>query len=434
MNYYNEIDKSAANWLRQLIKGGLIPPGDVDERSIVDVKPEELKNYVQCHFFCGIAGWPLALQLAQWPTDRPVWTGSCPCQPFSAAGKGLGQRDERHLWPAFFNLIRECRPQHVFGEQVASAIGHGWLDGVSADLEPEGYACGANVLGAHSVGAPHIRQRLYWVANSLRDRSQGGGHEEPWQGAASVRLRSSDSGDSGRLANSLRPRLEGHGGDERDRDESGRINPLATGSASEVCAVGGVANPNSRKCDGIADGEGCKQHGPPSGRKQGDSEPEPCGELSGLGITDRYGRVEGFTAATPAGHRDSAEPAGVHGWMGDADGQSARWHCGGAHAAEDQHGARYGNNNGPIDAGDCVHSFWSDSRWLLCRDGKNRRIPTQPALFPLADGLPYKLARRGSIRPALLKGAGNAIVPQVAAEFVTAFMEIEQMNQQNTIQ
>ena len=165
MNYYNEFDPKAAAWLRELIKQGHIPPGDVDERSITEIFPHELTKYTQCHFFAGIGGWSLALELAGWPSDRPVWTGSCPCQPFSTAGKQLGTADERHLWPVFFNLIRECRPVAVFGEQVANAIGKGWLDGISADLESEGYACGAAVLGAHSVGAPHIRQRLYWVAN-----------------------------------------------------------------------------------------------------------------------------------------------------------------------------------------------------------------------------------------------------------------------------
>lgn len=168
MNYHNEFDPQAAQWLRNLIASGLIPAGDVDERSIEDVRPNDLRGYTQCHFFAGIGGWPLALDLAGWPRDMPAWSGSCPCQPFSAAGKGDGFADERHLWPAWFHLIRECRPNVVFGEQVASAIRHGWLDLVSADLEAEGYAVGGAVLGAHSVGAPHIRQRLYWVADSMQ--------------------------------------------------------------------------------------------------------------------------------------------------------------------------------------------------------------------------------------------------------------------------
>jgi DNA (cytosine-5)-methyltransferase 1 len=164
--YYNEHDPKAAAWLRELIRCGHIAPGVVDERDIQRVDPDELARFTQCHFFAGIGGWSYALRLAGWPDEKPVWTGSCPCQPFSAAGKGLGEKDERHLWPAFFRLIAECRPEWVFGEQVASAIGFGWLDGICADLASKNYACGGGVLGAHSVNAPHIRKRLYWVANA----------------------------------------------------------------------------------------------------------------------------------------------------------------------------------------------------------------------------------------------------------------------------
>jgi site-specific DNA-cytosine methylase len=135
MNYYNEWDSFAADWLRELIKDGLIPDGEVDNRSIADVRPEDLKGFTQCHFFAGIGGWSRALQLAGWSSDRPVWTGSPPCQSFSTAGKGKGKDDERHLWPVFFNLIRECQPPTVFGEQVAAAIRYGWLDDLQTDFE-----------------------------------------------------------------------------------------------------------------------------------------------------------------------------------------------------------------------------------------------------------------------------------------------------------
>jgi len=164
--YYNDNDPKACAWLRELIKAGLIADGDVDERGIEEVKPSDIAGYVQCHWFAGVGGWSRALRLAGWPDDEPVWTGSCPCQPFSCAGKGLGEDDPRHLWPQFMRLIRECHPITVFGEQVEGAIRKGWLDGVFADLEGEGYTCGAAVLGAHSVGAPHIRQRLYWMADA----------------------------------------------------------------------------------------------------------------------------------------------------------------------------------------------------------------------------------------------------------------------------
>jgi DNA (cytosine-5)-methyltransferase 1 len=164
--YYNEIEPYAAQWLRNLIKEGLIADGEVDTRSIVDVAPDDLRGFTQCHFFAGIGGWSHAFRLAGWPDDRPVWTGSCPCQPFSSAGKGAGQADERHLWPIFFDLIRACRPPVVMGEQVAAAVGKSWLDGVYADLEGIGYACGAAVVPACAVNAPHRRDRLWFVADA----------------------------------------------------------------------------------------------------------------------------------------------------------------------------------------------------------------------------------------------------------------------------
>jgi len=161
--YYNEFDPRAAAWLRALIERRLIPAGEVDTRSIADVQPDDLRGFTQHHFFAGIGGWSRALQLAGWPEDRPIWTGSCPCQPFSVAGKRKGTADERHVWPDFFRLIGECRTAVVIGEQVASKAGREWLSGVFADLEGVGYAGAGADLCAAGVGAPHIRQRLYWV-------------------------------------------------------------------------------------------------------------------------------------------------------------------------------------------------------------------------------------------------------------------------------
>lgn len=200
--YYNEIDPKAAAVLRQLIAAGLIAPGDVDERSIEDVKPSDLAGYTQCHFFAGYGVWSYALRLAGWPDDRPVWTGSCPCQPFSAAGKGEGFADERHLWPAMHHLIEQRKPAVWFGEQVASKDGLGWLDLVQADVEASSYAFGAADLCAAGVGAPHIRQRLYIAAVRLDD--------------------------------SVRSRLEGHGGDGCHFDRPGRISEDQVGPVAEA--------------------------------------------------------------------------------------------------------------------------------------------------------------------------------------------------------
>jgi DNA (cytosine-5)-methyltransferase 1 len=164
--YYNEIDPYAAQWLRNLIKAGHIVAGDVDERSIEDVRPDDLRGYTQCHFFAGIGVWSYALRRAGWADDRPVWTGSCPCQPFSQAGQGAGFADERHLWPAFHWLIEQCRPPVLFGEQVASKAVGPWLDVVQTDLEGLGFAVGAVAFPSAGVGAPHIRERIYWLADA----------------------------------------------------------------------------------------------------------------------------------------------------------------------------------------------------------------------------------------------------------------------------
>jgi len=168
--YYNENDPFAAEWLRQLIQAGAIAHGDVDDRSIVDVTPDDLRPYVQCHFFAGIGVWSYALRQAGWSDDKPVWTGSCPCQPFSAAGKGGGSSDSRDLWWAFFWLISQCQPKTIFGEQVASEDALAWWDTVQTDMEGAGYAATAIDLCAAGIGAPHIRQRLFWVADSYCER------------------------------------------------------------------------------------------------------------------------------------------------------------------------------------------------------------------------------------------------------------------------
>lgn len=168
--YFNENDPFAAAWL-----GNLFPAATVDARSIRDVSPAELTGHLRCHFFGGIGGWEYALQLAGWPAGREVWTGSCPCQPFSSAGKRKGAGDSRHLWPEFRRLIAERRPATIFGEQVESKDGRAWLAGVRADLEELGYRVGAADLCAAGIAAPHRRQRLYWVADASQSRIRDSG-------------------------------------------------------------------------------------------------------------------------------------------------------------------------------------------------------------------------------------------------------------------
>ena len=314
--YYNEIDPFAAQWLRNLIAGGHIAPGEVDERSIEDVIPDDLRGFTQCHFFAGIGVWSHSLRLAGWPDDKPVWTGSCPCQPFSAAGKGDGFADERHLWPHFFHLISERRPQHVFGEQVASGNANTWFDLVQADLEGVGYAFGLVPFTSAGIGAPHIRERAYWVAESAGEQHQ-----------------------------KLLPGLEKGNGKE------GSWSPA---KSTGLCSAGGMGDTNLTR-------------------------------LEGLGGND--------CAAGWKGQTRSVTAPGVH-----------------MRALE-------------------VNGFWRDADWLLCRDGKWR--PVEPGTFPLVDGAAARLGRvesgvarvASSNRVGRLKGYGNAINAQAAAEFIRAYME-----------
>ena len=99
------------------------------------------------------------------PTRPDVICGGFPCQPYSVAGRQEAQSDSRHLWPEMFRLIRECRPTWIIGENVTGLISLG-LDEVLADLESEGYATRTFNISACSVGAPHLRQRLWIIAHS----------------------------------------------------------------------------------------------------------------------------------------------------------------------------------------------------------------------------------------------------------------------------
>lgn len=340
MNYYNENNPFVCEWLMNLEHANEIPRGYVDPRSIADVQPDELKGYTQCHFFSGILGWPLALRLAGWSDDVPVWSGSCPCPPFSSAGSspsidkrcpycggrwgfypnsesvirwfgcaGCGWFDERHLWPEFFRLIRECQPSIVFGEQIASKAGRAWLAGVRADLETLGYAVGAADLCAAGTGSPHIRQRLFWVADTMQR-----------------------SGEQSRGYSTERRRAN---------------NPEQVGL-------------------------GCESNG----------------------VADMH-----------------------------ADG------CAAGRASDSQVGCVESERGHPIDV---IH----------CRDGKTRRISSQPSDEPLAANIPRKLGPpltgmgQVGIRAARanhsgrLRAYGNAIVPTLAAEFIKAYLDIQRKENQ----
>jgi len=285
-----------AAWLRNLIAKGLIADGEVDTRSIVDVSPDELRGYTQCHFFAGIGGWSHAFRLAGWPDDRPVWTGSCPCQPFSVAGKGAGINDARHLWPHFHRLIAACRPPVVMGEQVAGKAGYGWFDGVRTDLEATGYAGRAVDIPALAVNAPHIRQRLYWVALDMADAQSIGREERERQD----RQQDAGSGSQGRV--------DAAGIDEShmaDADQGGRGRRPRDGD--------GERNGQT--------GERHEDHRQPAG---GGEDRLDVADANVSGLRQRGGDH------SPAGHGHTAAPEGRSGhwddhvWLTGSDGKSRR--------------------------------------------------------------------------------------------------------------
>ena len=273
-SFYNEIDPYAAAWLRNLIKAGLIPDGEVSTRSIVDLRPSDLSGFDQCHFFAGIGGWSQALRLAGWPAHRPVWTASCPCQPFSEAGKGLGEADPRHLWPEARRLISACRPPVVLGEQVARKAGYGWFDGVRADLAAEGYASGAFDLAALAVNAPHIRQRLYWGAVNVADTDEGGRGRWAWDGAGERDGQAPERDEGHRQLAGCREdhhdvadadldrQHSGFAGDARGQEGSGRPHghePDRRGSSGDMADAEGLGPQERERQDRQPDARGRSQ-------------------------------------------------------------------------------------------------------------------------------------------------------------------------------
>jgi DNA (cytosine-5)-methyltransferase 1 len=176
---YNEIDQNAVAVLREFVACGLIAPGDVDGRSIKEVTADDIRGYTQCHFFAGAGLWSVAARIAGWSDSRPLWTASCPCQPFSGAGKQAGADDPRHLWPDLYRIIRTARDAGqpipvIVGEQVAGSLGYDWFDGVRTDLAREEIAARTIDIPACAVDAPHERNRLWWCAVANTKEQRGG--------------------------------------------------------------------------------------------------------------------------------------------------------------------------------------------------------------------------------------------------------------------
>jgi len=366
--YYNEFDAYCGQWLRNLGDADEIPRGYVDERSICDVVPTDLRGYRQCHFFAGIGIWARALRDAGWSDDWPVWTGSCPCQPFSGAGKRGGFSDERHLWPAWFWHIEHERPDTIFGEQVTGA--DEWVDLVRGDLEAIGYTFGCVEIPSAGFGQANIRARTYWVAKSPEFRRRRGnyGNSTGLLGSVQIARRS----DVGGMGNSDNARLQRHAGNERDQTRRN----IANGSIAETRAPSGMADAVSQQTL-PADAGGFHA--------------ESCGDSGTRGVANAsYVRRErvGKPAPNPKATAGSGPKKDAE--LGSVRDYSSRlpdriW-----------------------DRGDPVE-------WVYCRDEKWR--PIEPGTLPLAPSNSSTVGR--------LRAYGNAINLRTATEFVRAFLDIE---------
>lgn len=428
-NYYNEIDPFCVEWLGLLMRAGLIPEGVIDDRSIEDVVPAELAEFRQCHFFAGVGIWALSLRAAGWPDDRKVWTGSPPCQPYSSAGKRLTVKDERHLFPSFFRLIKARRPPVVLGEQVASsevvgtkleadfvdAVRSGdfaranrianklvkskslhywnrWLDLVHREMGSAGYAFRPEALGAHSAGAPQIRQRIFFLAETARSGSCGELEIADDARSSPSEVRSEQSGLSDAISSSSRAR------DVADAD--GRD----TGTERKQSGGQQRLQPPSGGVDELAHSEHGRQtiqEQRSESRRSGDD-----GVAQGDTVDQRLERLGGD-------ERDGDEPG------------------------------RFTEEETGSIAATGESSFWSDAEWIWCRDEKYRAV--EPGTFPLVNGIPARvgplvarleqlgvdtktarriiaLAKRNRI--GRLRGYGNAIVAPLATEFIKTSLEV----------
>ena len=423
--YYNEIEPHAAQWLRNLIAAGHIADGVVDERSIEDVVPAELSEFTQCHFFAGVGIWSLALRTAGWPDHRPVWTMSCPCQPFSAAGKGIGVDDERHLWPHGHHLIAEQQPANIFGEQVASLDGLAWLDLVQSDLEGAGYTCGALDHCAAGYGSPNIRQRLYFAAERMGDAGREGlsmqrsfsgiSRQKVFGGARQASQRTDSLVDGmAHTSSSSGPEHEQEQGRRQD-EESGDAS-ISQGNRrladDERRNVGARLRDNrqgrdrkSKPADNGAVRDVANAHGgnasPKRQQRSREQRQQPTdGRIGGLGYSDGGGeecltRNNGEASEIPSIERSKLGPT-LHERTGGI-----------FELAEDR---------GSVAVPGPTNGLWTDVDWIFCRDGKWR--PVEPGTFPLAHGATSRVGR--------LRAYGNGLNLAQATAFIAAYISVEQ--------
>ena len=336
--------------------------GDVDERSIADVQASDLTGYQQVQLFAGLGGWPWAFRLANWPEEWEVWSGSCPCGPWSIAGKRKGFDDERHLWPHMQRLIAGRTPNIVFGEQVSKAPA--WLGLVRSDMEDMDYALGVYPIEAASAGAEHYRDRYFFTGyrTCLMADEYGSRSAQPQGCIGEQRRRFVDNGKigaCGALADSECPRpfSSAHSGIHSGEKITGARNvELDRFSVPHsVFALADSDNKRSQEPERERGNTGTQQ--PSVARSDFRPLVDDPGFGWGEGWTESEFRRRGFAAPVAS-------------------------------------------------IGDC--------QYVECPDGKWRRLPP-PGVRWLATGIPKRIP--------MLAALGNAIDPRPASAFIASFMD-----------
>ena len=288
-------------------------------------------QYVHGSLFSGIGGFDFAAELMGWEnafhceinpfarhilkyywpnaqsyeditsTDFTIWrskidilSGGFPCQPFSSAGKRKGTADDRHLWPEMLRAIREIAPHFVVGETVSN-IAH-WTGGevfemVCCDLENEGYEIIPFNIPAAGIGAPHQRQRIWFIAKQLDSMANAGGI-----GCGGRELSKGDN-----------PKRQPM--DQAEPDNRHKVRCKASGCGYSPCNACGKSNGGHKSGKGKSPGmdlEGHKLH--KAGRKQS---PNYATASDRSGMREQIPGWKAWPAQSPLLGRDDGISAGL---------------------------------------------------------------------------------------------------------------------------
>lgn len=381
---------------------------------------------------------------SQWRGRIDILTGGFPCQPFSVAGQRKGADDNRYLWPHMLRAVREIRPTWVIGENVAGILtmvqpgeevevgSQATLFGednrkrvllqqeyvvetICKDLEREGYSVQPMLIPACAVGAPHRRDRVWFVAHRADARLEG--MQRKWE----------DNILSGRTASDTTCR--GSGGTPH---ESCCENERQNGYETQQPFVRGCVRASSH-----SDGERCNN------RSDNWKEPSICYDQKRDSEENQSERTERKRRTCENGSVASYSQCSGSGQI-QQEIQS-----------EQSNGHSFDSNGGEWDApyssseGLSTLRFptsiekkkWENEDGCSVQPASNVRrtlhstpwddFPTQSPVCRGNDGLPFNVDDLAipftKWRQESVKGYGNAIVPQVILEIFKAIEEIEHL-------